>query len=91
MRSEFLIALMTMEHLLRVTKATSIAIQGPSLELPQSMNHIETCVNSFNWRNDEGGGSYKKVHSDTANVGDVHIEARRCRPPKASLAFDHFR
>ena len=48
MRSELLIALMSMKHLLGATKANSIALQGSSLELPQSKDHIRTCVTSFN-------------------------------------------
>ena len=57
MQSEFLIALMTMKHLLGATKATSIALQGLSLELPQSKDHIRNLPKCFQpWRDDASSG-----------------------------------
>ena len=92
MRSEFLIALMSLKHLLGATKATSIALHGASLELPQSMDHIRNLRHLFQqWRDGEGNSRYEKVHSDTAKPGDIQIEGRRGRPPVASSAYDHFR
>ena len=77
MRSEFLIALLSMKYLHRSTKASSIALYETSLELPQRMYHIRNLRHLFEqWRNGEGNGRYKKIHSDAAKLGDFQIEGR---------------
>ena len=74
----FPIALMSMKHLLGATRATSTAPHGPSLELPQAMDHIRNLRHLFQqWRDDEGNGRYEKVSNNAAKFGDIQIEDRR--------------
>ena len=81
-----------MKHLLGAIKATSIALQGPSLELPQSMDHLWNLRNLFQqWRDCEGNGRNEKAHYDAAKLGNIQIEGKRGRPPVASSAYDDFR
>ena len=49
-QKEFLIALMSMKQLLGATTATSIVLQGPSLESPQSMDPIWNLRHLFQQR-----------------------------------------
>ena len=84
--SEFLTALMTVKHKLSAAKANSTALQGPSLDLPQSINHIRNLRQPE--RRDEGSGLCKKIYSDAAKLCNVEMEGRRGRPPIASSAFD---
>ena len=85
-------ALMNMKHALAATKTTSVTLQGPALELPQAVEHMKKLRLLFQQSLDgKGSGCDQRIKADAVKIGDVQLEGRRGRPPKATSPHDHFR
>ena len=88
LRSEFIIALMSMKHVLAATKPTSVTLQGSAPEFPEAVEHIKNLRFLFQqWRDSECSGCYQRIHNYTVKIGDVHLEGRRDRPPTTTSAY----
>ena len=73
LKNDFVVALVSLKHVLSAIKRLSVALQAGDLELHRCLKYVNDFSDLLKrWRNDEGSGSFDNVFRDAEKVlGDV--------------------
>ena len=95
-RNKFVVAMMTLKHVMTTTKPLSVTLQKGEMELIRALKYVKELTGVLeNWRSGSGSGRFEAVFQDASNLlGEVQMDqlplgcrGRLANPDESAKAY----